>query len=377
MREGKRRNAARRPEHSDSQQNSLPKELSEVIKQAFEASEEFVPDIESPSGAPETDRPLTTEPNSPEEVLASPAKQPDPLSGRSKDQAEPETSEPALTETPLKAEIQAPTAPSFRGQQSEIRDPEPLPARMLNEFVYCPRLFYYEYVEGVFVDNADTVRGATVHARVDKGTGALPAAQSAGTDAKADESGDGEAEGLRPRREDEKIHSRSVTLGSERLGVIAKLDLVEVRAAGEEDCPQLLSRLDVCPVDYKAGAPREGEDGNELWPTDRMQLGLQIMILRDNGYRCDRGIIYYRATKQRVPLEWTPALEAWVSAQVDSARQTMSGPFRRPSLVRQSASDVRSIRYASQTRRECSLGRKFEMERVARCGDNVPAHAES
>lgn len=26
-----------------------------------------------------------------------------------------------------------------------------IPAGMLNEFVYCPRLFYYEFVEGVFV----------------------------------------------------------------------------------------------------------------------------------------------------------------------------------------------------------------------------------
>jgi len=34
-----------------------------------------------------------------------------------------------------------------------------LPARMLNEFVYCPRLFYYEHVEGVFLHNADTKRG--------------------------------------------------------------------------------------------------------------------------------------------------------------------------------------------------------------------------
>jgi CRISPR-associated protein Cas1 len=208
---------------------------------------------------------------------------------------------------------------------------EPMPARMLNEFVYCPRLFYYEHVEGVFVDNADTVRGAAVHARVDKGTGALPAAQSEKTDAQASEAGDGgEGEGSKPRPENEKIHSRSVTLGSERLGVIAKLDLVEMRATGEEDCPELLSRLDVCPVDCKAGAPREGEDGNELWPTDRMQLGLQILILRDNGYRCERGIIYYRATKQRVPLEWTPELEAWVSDQVDSARQAMSGPIPPP-----------------------------------------------
>ena len=31
--------------------------------------------------------------------------------------------------------------------------PDYLPARMLNEFVYCPRLFYYEWVEGVFAHN--------------------------------------------------------------------------------------------------------------------------------------------------------------------------------------------------------------------------------
>src|SRR5437899_44891 len=50
-----------------------------------------------------------------------------------------------------------------------------IPARMLNEFVYCPRLFYYEHVEGVFVENADTLRGSAVHQRVDSGSGALPA----------------------------------------------------------------------------------------------------------------------------------------------------------------------------------------------------------
>ena len=36
---------------------------------------------------------------------------------------------------------------------------ESIPARMLNEFVYCPRLYYYEHVEGVFVESADTVKG--------------------------------------------------------------------------------------------------------------------------------------------------------------------------------------------------------------------------
>jgi len=45
---------------------------------------------------------------------------------------------------------------------------------MLNEFVYCPRLFYYEFVESVFVESGDTLRGKALHRRVDSGKGDLP-----------------------------------------------------------------------------------------------------------------------------------------------------------------------------------------------------------
>ncbi len=86
----------------------------------------------------------------------------------------------------------------------------------------------------------------------------------------------------------------------------------------------------VCPVDYKAGSPKEGEAGLELWDTDRMQLGLQCLILRDNGYACDEGIIYYRGTKQRVRLEITPDLEAWIVAQIAAARITAQGAIPAP-----------------------------------------------
>ncbi|CAN5518868.1 hypothetical protein BH18VER2_BH18VER2_16070 [soil metagenome] len=118
---------------------------------------------------------------------------------------------------------------------------------MLNEFVYCPRLFYYEHVEGVFVHNADTLRGATIHTRVDSGSGAMPAAQGV------------TAETTRPETQNEVIHCRSVSLGSDRLGVTAKIDLVEVCAAQLDDAagqPDLFSKREVCPVDYKSGAPR-------------------------------------------------------------------------------------------------------------------------
>lgn len=204
--------------------------------------------------------------------------------------------------------------------------PEPLPARMLNEFVYCPRLYYYEFVEGVFVHNADTLRGAAIHTRVDSGSGAMPAAES------KPETGERKAESAEP----ELIHSRSVSLGSDRLGVTAKIDLVETRAAPQPDEAagelDLFStgKLEVCPVDYKAGAPREGEEGKELWDADKMQLGLQCLLLRDNGYTCNEGIIYYRATKQRVRLAVTPELEKWVVQKIHDARKCAAGPIPPP-----------------------------------------------
>ena len=208
---------------------------------------------------------------------------------------------------------------------SEDRDANPLPARALNEFVYCPRLFYYEFVEGVFVESADTLRGANVHRRVDTGSGAMPEAANGPETAEPRKGGDSES----TEAAADTIHSRSVMLGSERFGVTAKLDLVEVRPSAADEFANLLAS-EVLPVDYKAGSPRQGQDGNELWPTDKIQLGLQILLLRDNGYTCRGGIIYYRGTKQRVPLEMTPELEIWILEQIAAARRAAAGPIPPP-----------------------------------------------
>lgn len=247
-------------------------------------------------------------------------------------------SDASLTPTPIRTRAQsdpsrsvAQTGPSLRTPPPRTPNPrtdpqEILPARMLNEFVYCPRLFYYEHVEGVFLDSADTLRGSAIHKKVDAGKGDLPPASKARTDSTA-----AAAEPSTSPTGTDVIHSRSVTLGSERLGALAKLDLIEVRGDRSSD-PQgeLFIAREVVPVDYKAGAPREGRDENELWPTDRMQLGLQILLLRDNGYLCHEGVIYYRAAKQRVRLEMTPDLEAWIISQIGLARETMRGPIPPP-----------------------------------------------
>ncbi|GAF93131.1 unnamed protein product, partial [marine sediment metagenome] len=51
-------------------------------------------------------------------------------------------------------------------QETDV--PELIPARMLNEFCYCPRLAYLEWVQGEFADNLETREGRFGHRRVDK-----------------------------------------------------------------------------------------------------------------------------------------------------------------------------------------------------------------
>ena len=53
--------------------------------------------------------------------------------------------------------------------------PELVPARMLNEYAYCPRLAYLEWVQGEFADSVDTIEGRFQHRRVDRPSGTLAA----------------------------------------------------------------------------------------------------------------------------------------------------------------------------------------------------------
>lgn len=179
-----------------------------------------------------------------------------------------------------------------------IELPEYLPARMLNEFVYCPRLFFYEWVEGVFAASADTVEGSLRHEKLETKADALPPPDTDGT-----------------------IHSRSVALASDTYHLIARIDLVE----GENGL--------VSPVDYKKGRPRETDDGPEAWPADRAQLCAQALILRDNGYRCEEAVAYYGATKQRVRIAVDDPLVAETLAALQAARELAARGQIPPPLV--------------------------------------------
>ncbi len=224
-----------------------------------------------------------------------------------------------------------------------------LPARMINEAVYCPRLFYLMHVEGQFAHNAETTEGITVHERVDKKTDKLAAPSpqltlfdeptaadtepaSANSDDKAfsiesiaamtsDPSGGEDPEPPQPEVA-EKIHARSVTLASDTLGVVAKLDLVEAQG------------ILATPVDYKKGKPRRGSDGTlTAWNPERVQICLQAIVLRENGFQCNEGVLYFHGTRQRVRIPIDDELLKRTIAAVELARNVAERTQAPPPLV--------------------------------------------
>lgn len=160
--------------------------------------------------------------------------------------------------------------------------PEFVPARMLNEYAYCPRLFFLEWVDQLWADSADTAEGDWRHRRVDAGGGAVPLP------------GEGVVKA-----------ARSVELSSERLGITAKLDLVEGVDGG------------VVPVDTKKGRPPRDGGG---WDADNVQVCAQVLLLREHGYTVERGELYYAQTRERVPVEITESLIARTLEIVEAAR---------------------------------------------------------
>ena len=166
-----------------------------------------------------------------------------------------------------------------------------LPARMVNEYQYCPRLAYLEWVQGEWAASSDTVEGRHAHRRVDKPSGDLPPP--------------GEAD------EEERIHARSITLSSNRLGLIAKMDLVE----GEGN--------HVTPVDYKRGKRPHVPQG--AYEPERVQVCVQGMILEEHGYRCEEGVLYFAQSRERVRIPFDEELRALTRNAIDGLRLIAAG----------------------------------------------------
>ena len=194
--------------------------------------------------------------------------------------------------------------------------PDLLPARMLNEFAYCPRLAYLEWVQGEFADNIEVLEGRFAHRRVDEPTRVeLPeaAAMVAGC-AEAESLGrpqalssQGASVSGEPDADVQPIHARSVLLSAPREGLIAKIDLID------------LENSTAIPVDYKRG--RVPDIPGNVWEPEQVQLCAQGLILRENGYYSEGGILYFVESRRRVSVPFTEEL-------VERTRQ-LAAAFRR------------------------------------------------
>jgi CRISPR-associated protein Cas1 len=238
--------------------------------------------------------------------------------------------------------------------------PDLVPARMLNEFAYCPRLAYLEWVQGEFVHNLDTLEGRFGHRRVDQPTRAALPAGAAGEskgepcgghrfeenrsprvltqeiedggsrieDGGTKQTGDDNWLAARPplpllpkggSDQCEPIHARSLMLSAPGEGLICKIDVLELEG-------------DVAtPVDYKRGKQPDVIEG--AWEPERVQVCAQGLILREAGYKSDEGVLYFIESKKRVPVIFDEDLVARTRELVAGLRQMGQEQVLPPPLV--------------------------------------------
>jgi len=162
--------------------------------------------------------------------------------------------------------------------------PALIPASMLAAFAYCPRLCYIQWVQGEFQDNAETVEGRFQHRWVDAEQDTIP-------------------------KDFQPFHARSVSLTAPQAGVCCRLDLLE--GDGNK----------VTPVEYKRGEAPKTPAG--LYEPHQIQLAAQCLALRENGFSCQEGIVYFIRSQERVPVNFDASLMDRTKALLASLRSTV------------------------------------------------------
>ena len=176
---------------------------------------------------------------------------------------------------------------------------DPVPVRALNQVTYCPRLYYLQYVDCVMPTNEHVEGGLFDHRRVDD-----PGLKG------------------KPRTEGDAVRSRGVPLSSEALGITGVLDQVEERD-GER-----------YPVETKHGsAPRDADGRATSWDNDAVQLCAQAMLLEEQaGTPVPRGFQFYDGSRERVAVEFTPALRTQTHAAIALCRELSAADAPPPPL---------------------------------------------
>jgi CRISPR-associated exonuclease Cas4 len=157
--------------------------------------------------------------------------------------------------------------------------PESIPISSLNALEYCPRRFYYEFVQGDMLINEFVLEGTLVHQRANQ-----PGRQTTAA---------GE------------IQTTRLYLYSEALHLSGFADVVEEREGM------------LIPVEYKHG-------GQGDWLNDHIQLCAQALCLEERQpgkSPLPYGYIFYVASRRRVQVNFTLELRASTKAAITRAFQ--------------------------------------------------------
>ena len=154
-----------------------------------------------------------------------------------------------------------------------------IPISQINTYVFCPRRFYYESVEGHQVINDHVEEGKIKHEHV----------HTAVTD----------------RRKGDKTISRRQYLASDALGVSGYTDLIEEK----DGVPY--------PVEFKKA-------GTGNWLNDQVQLCLQGLLLEEKtGVSIPHGYIFYIGSKRRRKVPFDAELRETTRRYVSEARSLL------------------------------------------------------
>jgi CRISPR-associated exonuclease Cas4 len=166
-----------------------------------------------------------------------------------------------------------------------------LPIATLNKFVYCPRRFWYMFIQGEIELNAAMLEGLLQHEnRADK-----PGAET-------DDQG--------------RIIQRRVWVWSDRLQIAGFADFVETR-----DDKLLI------PVEYK-----HGQQGK--WDNDQAQLCAQALCLEEmTGQAIPYGEIFYWRSRRRVTIQFDDALRQRTETAVTQAHALAALALTNPAAI--------------------------------------------
>ena len=155
-----------------------------------------------------------------------------------------------------------------------------MPLSQINTYVFCPRRFYYESVEGHQIINAHVEEGKIKHEHVHTE--------------------------VKNRRKGDKTISHRQYLASDTLGVSGYTDLVEEKTG----VPY--------PVEFKKA-------GMGNWLNDQVQLCLQGMLLEEKtGVSIPHGYIFYIGSKRRRKVPFDAELRETTRRYLNEARALLA-----------------------------------------------------